>query len=615
MNLKLRRPLLGILGAVAAFGTVFGSYSTFKTISDASPLSVEAVEMLSETCSCPKLTVSGGKATYSTENFTITHEQGTNKQNAVASYSPWRIYVGHVLTIESKTPDVFIESIVFNSDSSKSDPEVSSVVGGTFTVEGTTATFDARDGGTNLFSISPTSQWRIKSFEIFFTHKTVVPVSSISIESDTDTVYTGQTLQLTAVVNDDATNKTVSWSIDKPNIASLSDNGLLTGILPGNVIVTATAQDGTELAATKEISVLPDSLVSFDLVSGVAATQLEGNPFDSNGLVFSATYAVKGTIEDIDHSLISFEPLVINADTTEVVATYEGMSVNVPLADVLPTTSYYFGLHEDFAEWETGYEAKTLVYDEITASFSKANKQDSSQPINDCPVSKGGSLTITANEGYSIKAIAFGFKQWLSKTQDTALSISTDGISYGSPVASLAFPSGGTTIRYISETGFKAAKVEHSNYDNQIGWEYVSISFEKDSIDDSADSFAELFLGEELCDNGKTAPDVESWNLLAELYADDVSSEGKSILKSAAADEYGTVVEQCVARYDYIVGKYGSDVYQDFMGRSPEPLNYGLSTSKQMSEEAPAWICALTLLAATLVLGGAFIAKRRKESR
>ena len=533
MNLKLRRPLLGILGAAAAFGTVFGAYSTFETISDASPLSVEAADTLSETCSCPELDVSSGTGTFETDNFIITHEKGTSS-NIVKNYSPWRIYVGHVLTIKAKSADVFISSIVFTTVSDHSNPQVDYVEGGTLTVEGTTTTFEAQEGGTNVFTISPNSQWRISSFEIFFNHKTVVE----------------------------------------------------------------------------------DTLLSFDLVSGVAATQLEGNPFDSDGLVFSATYSVKGTIEDLDHSLISFEPSVINAGTTDVVATYEGMSVNVPLAEVLPTTSYYFGLHEDFAaEWGTSYEARTLVYDEITASFSKANKQDSSQPINDCPVSKGGSLTIEANDGYSIKAIAFGFRQWNSKTQNTTLAISTDGVSYGSPVASLAFPSGGTTIRYISESGFKAAKVEHSNSSNQIGWEYVSISLEKDSIDDSADSFAELFLGKELCDNGKTAPDVESWNLLAELYANDVSLEGKSILKSAAADEYGTVVEQCVARYDYIVGKYGSDVYQDFMGRSPEPLNYGLSTSKQMSEEAPAWICALTLLAATLVLGGTFIAKRRKESR
>ena len=281
------------------------------------------------------------------------------------------------------------------------------------------------------------------------------------------------------------------------------------------------------------------------------------------------------------------------------------LSVQEPPRDI----TYYFGQSEDYLNlWENPYSSKTIDYPgEFSITWDDVSKQSSGQSIDDMPVSKGTKATLEAEK--NIESVTFGFKQWTTKTQTVTLRVNNTNVD------KIDFPQDGTEVTYTSDTPFTSAVVTTGNASNQIGWDYVRIVWAVEDTDNGSEQFAEFFMGEELCDGGVTAPDQETWKVLADLYETEVSEEGKSAFAAAVANENGTIVEQCVARYDYIVGKYGSDVYQDFMGRSPEPLNYGLSINKQMSEEGPAWICALTLLAATLVLGGTFIARRRKESR
>lgn len=316
-------------------------------------------------------------------------------------------------------------------------------------------------------------------------------------------------------------------------------------------------------------------------------------------------------IADIDETgvltAISEGTVVVTATATDGSGVSGQTQIEILHSDA---TRYLFGEHEDFlANWNSDYEKRSLTFTDSTgeqlfvATFSSANKQ--SQTITDMPVSKGGTLTITSTK--DMLGIEFGFKQWTTKIQTATLTVGTHS-------EEISFPSDGTSIAYVGETTFKKAVVSMSNNSNQIGWEYVSITWAPEASSD-ANAFAEAFLEEPLCDGGVTAPDVENWDNLAALYEETLTEEDKAFFASAVPDEEGTLVEQCVVRYDYIVGKYGSDVYQDFMGRSPEPLNYGLDVRSQMPEGTTAWICAAGLLAATAALGGAYLVRRRRESR
>jgi len=76
-----------------------------------------------------------------------------------------------------------------------------------------------------------------------------VAVKSVSI-SGGNSVLIGGSLQLTVVFDPaDATNKNVSWSSSDETKATVSADGLVTGLAKGQVTVTVTTQDGNKTAA------------------------------------------------------------------------------------------------------------------------------------------------------------------------------------------------------------------------------------------------------------------------------------------------------------------------------------------------------------------------------
>jgi len=76
----------------------------------------------------------------------------------------------------------------------------------------------------------------------------VVPVAYIVVSGtggDTTITENGGTLQMTAdILPAEASDKTVTWSVDDTNIATIDANGMLTAVGNGTVSVTATANDG-----------------------------------------------------------------------------------------------------------------------------------------------------------------------------------------------------------------------------------------------------------------------------------------------------------------------------------------------------------------------------------
>ena len=432
------------------------------------------------------------------------------------------------------------------------------------------------------------------------------PVTSIEVNSDSDSVYEDGSLQMTATVNEDATNKYVDWSVEPADYASIDEDGILTGHKAGEVTVTATAADGSGVTGSKTITILEDPIEDFKLVTGSPAVQYAGQPFDSTGLVFEATYLGKGTLT-VDHSSIVFAPETIQKDTTEVTATFDGETIVIPV-QISKSEKYYFGDHKDFVNFPTSYAGSKadLGYDTFNVHFEGAIITTTT--ITDKPVSKKGTVTVTAGEGYVIKKIELGFEQWTTKEQTINLSISFDGTSYGNVIDSLNIPSDPMTLGFADESGFKAAKFVSVDTDNQVAWDYIDIEIEEQPS--QANDFAETFLSESLCNDGVTAPDTGIWETLDSLYVE-LSASDKEIFKTAVADVSGTEVEQCVARYDYIVGKYGAETYNDFMGRNPARIASALSIHNSDDVMDIAVISALAI--AGIAAAGAFVFLRRKK--
>lgn len=63
------------------------------------------------------------------------------------------------------------------------------------------------------------------------------------------------TLQMIATITpDEATNKSVVWSVDNEN-ATINSTGLLTAVANGEVVVTATAKDGSGVAGSTTVTI------------------------------------------------------------------------------------------------------------------------------------------------------------------------------------------------------------------------------------------------------------------------------------------------------------------------------------------------------------------------
>lgn len=84
----------------------------------------------------------------------------------------------------------------------------------------------------------------------------IQPVKKIEIRAGDKKVPVGGTLQLSAVCSpEDASIPAVTWSSRNPAIASVDENGLVTGVKKGQVIIQATAADGSRVVGNVSLNV------------------------------------------------------------------------------------------------------------------------------------------------------------------------------------------------------------------------------------------------------------------------------------------------------------------------------------------------------------------------
>ncbi|MFW5701090.1 MAG: T9SS type A sorting domain-containing protein [Cyclobacteriaceae bacterium] len=125
-----------------------------------------------------------------------------------------------------------------------------------------------------------------------------IQITSANGESE---IYVDSTLQMHAEVFPDyALNDSVAWSVDDENIATIDDNGLLTGISSGTVTVKANSTDGTEVERTKNITVSEkSSIINLDINN----TDISIYPIPAESVINIAfEKAMSGLIKLIDVS-------------------------------------------------------------------------------------------------------------------------------------------------------------------------------------------------------------------------------------------------------------------------------------------------------------------------
>ena len=154
------------------------------------------------------------------------------------------------------------------------------------------------------------------------------PVASVALTPVDDTLRVGETAQLTASTKDAdgniLTGRVVTWTSSAPAVATVSQTGLVTGVVDGSATITATSENQTATAAIRvfgpcSTAIAPSIAVGQTINGSLAATdcRLNDNTF-ADGYALQVTTATNVQIEmtaSFDTYLVLLE--LVNGDLVE----------------------------------------------------------------------------------------------------------------------------------------------------------------------------------------------------------------------------------------------------------------------------------------------------------
>ena len=168
-----------------------------------------------------------------------------------------------------------------------------------------------------------------------------------------------------------------------------------------------------------------------------------------------------------------------------------------------------------------------------------------------------------------------------------------------------------TAGTYGSYDTFNATDLnQHGHKPGQYFMQFVSHDQEEDYM-----TYSEAFLSRISCDaTGNTAPVFTHgafWDYLALIHAS-LGEDAKTNLKNAIANDNGSDLQKAVAKYDYIVAKYGSSTYTNFMER--EITEFAMNNVLVMRSQTTTIIISVAVLS-VLMIGGFAIVKFTKKRK
>ena len=199
-----------------------------------------------------------------------------------------------------------------------SDPAIATVdKGGTVTA--------LKEGTTRITaSVDAVDYWTAASVSYLVTvtdpnssttpEASAVKVSAVTINKPSTSILVGktETLQVTSITPDDATDKTIVWSTNNASIATVDPTtGLVTGVSAGTATITATATQGTadtsdDVSASCAVTIGSNISYVRYTVSGTTATAVNDVALFGNYTVLensttdvtwsSGTYVVSGDV-------------------------------------------------------------------------------------------------------------------------------------------------------------------------------------------------------------------------------------------------------------------------------------------------------------------------------
>ena len=96
-----------------------------------------------------------------------------------------------------------------------------------------------------------------ENWGLFRSYQNLTLAESIQLNVTTAGLNEGATLQLTATVLPESSDKNVLWASNNPSVATVDNNGLVTTHSVGTATITAITTDGSNLSASCTVTLLP----------------------------------------------------------------------------------------------------------------------------------------------------------------------------------------------------------------------------------------------------------------------------------------------------------------------------------------------------------------------
>ena len=286
------------------------------------------------------------------------------------------------------------------------------------TIASVTQTGEVTAVGTGVATISATSEGQVGTASITVG---LVPVASVTVAPPTPSVDVGATVQLSATTLDAAgnllTGRAVTWSSSANAIATVSSGGVVSGLSPGVVTITATSegQSGTSIVTVNasgppppvpvaSVTVAPSTVsltVGGTQTVTATARDANGNPLNGRPMTWSSGNTNVATVNS--SGLIT----ATGVGNTTVTATSEGQSgvvtVNVAAASVASITISPSPTSVN-VKWTVAMTAtpRDANGNPMVASVSWSTSDASVAVVSSSGVVTGvsvGSATITASSG------------------------------------------------------------------------------------------------------------------------------------------------------------------------------------------------------------------------
>ena len=119
-----------------------------------------------ETLACPAGTISNNKMTWNLSSCTIVHAKGSN--NSYASYSPWRVYQGAIVTFTPKSNTSISKIVITAGSAAYASAGAKTWTNATASASGSTITVTPTDG-TKEISVTASAQTRWSKIVITYT--------------------------------------------------------------------------------------------------------------------------------------------------------------------------------------------------------------------------------------------------------------------------------------------------------------------------------------------------------------------------------------------------------------------------------------------------------------